>query len=224
MYIPDDKILLIFVSTGRCGTKRLQEILNRHLGARKVCVKHQVGVSRFANVMGHLMFFVGSVEKLKERLFAQAMKTCTESDHYISSDPLVSTVIPKTILERPNTHIVHLHRDHEAFAKSMYALTRNRRKSFVAHNLIPLWQPGLWPFENMIRRNRAVKKYKRISEKKNEWFRIKYSRYQNYHSVNMMEVFESGVLENIVMDAFGIRIKIDEIELQKKSNESRSEV
>src|SRR5690554_6550999 len=98
----------MFVSTGRCGTKRLQEILNRHLGARKDCVKHQVGVSRFANVMGHLMFFVGSLEKLKERLFAQAMKTCTESDHYISSDPLVSTVIPKTILAHPNTHIVHL--------------------------------------------------------------------------------------------------------------------
>ena len=45
---------LIFVSTGRCGTKRIYELLSQYL-MKNVSVVHQMNFSRLANVLGTIM-------------------------------------------------------------------------------------------------------------------------------------------------------------------------
>ena len=156
---------LLFVSTGRCGTKRIAQILRKYL-PEEFAVVHQMPFSRLANLIGNLLFYMGPSERIKQPIYHLMTSRYFPGRHFICSDPLTAMIIPRGDVYSPDVCIVHILRDPEVFAESFFRLSRQRLTSFVAHNLIPLWQIGLWPFENFL--NPGVKKkYMKIAKIKN---------------------------------------------------------
>lgn len=207
---------LIFISTGRCGTKKIAQILRKHL-PEEFAVVHQMPFSRLANVVGNLFFYLGSSEKIKQLLYNFIVSKYCRGKHFICSDPLTSMVIPKDYIESADVCIVHIERNSEAFADSFFRLSRQRISSFIAHNFIPFWQIGIWPLENCLN-SRIKKKYIKISALKNKKFAETYSSNPNYVRIEMAQIFNSDFLSNIIFKFFNYKIIIPANELKIKTN------
>ncbi|MFH1759928.1 MAG: hypothetical protein ABIA63_02385, partial [bacterium] len=164
---------LFFISTGRCGTNRIVEILRKKLPQDYVVV-HQMRWSRLANVIGNLQLKFNKLNFLKKYLYRFIISPLDVKNHFISADPLTSLIIPEEIIKDPNVKIVHIVRDEESFARSMLSFSRSNIKSFLAHGFVPFWQPGILPLENFIRSN-ILNKYKKACFYKNIFFADFYS-------------------------------------------------
>lgn len=210
---------LLFVSCGRCGTLRLSQILKKKLPTQKYAVVHQMRFSRLANVIGNFIYNTKGFEHLKEKLYLSIISRYRRGRHFINTDPLTAMIIPQRILKQPDTFIVHIQRDHDAFARSMLALTRKRLMSRIAHNLIPYWQPGLLPLENLLR-GHVYRKYRQVSVVKNRFFSERYHILNNYFPVDMRELFSPNLLEVLVKETIGESIMISRKELSIKANAS----
>jgi len=210
--------LLIFVSTGRCGTKRITEILSEKLGD-KIIIKHQMPISRIANIIGNVMFIFGGNEKIKTCLFRKVIKG---NSPMVIVDPLISMILPHNYILSEDVFIVNIHREDAAFATSMFKLSRSKVKSFIAHNFFPFWQPYLIPFENLFS-SKIKKKYEKINEIKNDFFRKTYNSNNNFITVDMAEVFGSDFLSDLIFKCFDIKIVISKEDLQKKTDSTTIE-
>ena len=210
---------LLFVSGGRCGTVRLAQILGKHLTRENYAVVHQMKYSRLANVVGNILFKAHGFERLKEMLYLAIIARYRGSKHFVSTDPLTAMIIPQSILKRYDTYVVHVLRDHDDFARSMVAFSKKRLKSWLAHNLIPFWQPGIIPLENQLRRCIHLQ-YRRVSIEKDRFFSDRYGRQNNYCRVSMNELFSGNNLAVIIKETIGESILIPKEELLKKANES----
>lgn len=211
--------MLIFVSTGRCGTTKVAHLLKQKLPEDSFDIYHQIGSSRIANIIGNVMFKFGAIEKVKEILFNWALNQMINSNNLIFTDPLHSMVIPKSIYTSPNVCIVQIERSPSGFAESFFRFSRKKKNSFIAHNFIPFWQPRLLPFENLFSR-RIITKYSLISKEKNAFFSKIYMKNPNYKYVDFKDLFEKDVLKQIVDNFFNTDISIESEELQVKINES----
>ena len=210
---------LIFISTGRCGTTRISEILKDKLPNHKYAVVHQMKFSRLANVLGNIMYYWNDSNRMKKYLYTWIISKYQKGNLFISTDPLTSMIIPKEFIESSEVCLVHIVRDPDSFAKSMYSFSRCRLKSLIAHNIMPLWQPGIWPFENIVNKN-ILNKYREVANIKNEYFFAHYSRSMNYHQVKMSDLFLTNLLQEIVNKWFDESISITASDLNTKSNES----
>ena len=210
---------LFFVSTGRCGTKRIAEILKEHLPEEEFDIQHQMDISRLANIAGNIMYHFGSWEWLKKNIYNHIIKKYANKENFICSDPLVAMIIPEYAAKDPDTHIVHITREQKAFAESFYRFTRKRFLSFFAHNFIPFWQIGIWPLENILNPN-IEKKYQSVWKKKNDWLKAKYKTNPNYLEISLDEIFLKDKLNSIIQDAFNNQINIPETELRVKTNQT----
>lgn len=210
---------IFIVSTGRCGTKRIAEILHRYLPP-DCTVIHQTKYSRLANVVGNLIYHFPAMGFLGDVLYSKILNSVSIKNHtLVSVDPLSSMVIPESIVKSDYTFIIHVIRNPDEFALSMYRLSRSRIHSFIAHNFIPLWQPHLFPLQNIISR-KIIDKYKFIHFVKNNFFYERYSCNKNYMQVNMENIFKEEILSGIISSCLGVKIYIPFDELSKKSNES----
>lgn len=207
---------LIFVSTGRCGTTRISQILREKLPA-SYWVTHQMPFSRLANVIGHILLYTGGGEHIKRRLYGWIAAQSEHTQQFISSDPLTAMILPEALVRSHQVHIVHIVRDPSAFATSLFQLSRRRYKSFIAHNFIPFWQPGIFPLENALSCN-VIKKYEEIARRKQLFFDTKYAVNPNYRRVKMEALFRSDVLRNIIHEVFGETIVISESDLHIRAN------
>lgn len=208
---------LILVSNGRCGTKRISEILRLFLSEKNIEVSHQRPFSRLCNVLGNLMYYMGNMDYIKRMLFGIQ---CKKGEYgTVFCDPLTSMCLPKSIIENPDVHLVHIYRDDREFANSMLRLTRKRWASLLAHNIIPLWQPSLWPLENLFSRE-IEKKYEKVNRLKNGYFNRLYSVNPHYQKVSMQTCFKEGFLNDLIKDVFDIEISADQNILNIKSNQS----
>ena len=207
---------LLFVSTGRCGTKRIAQILRIYL-PEEFSVVHQMPFSRLANFLGNLFFYVGASQKIKQFLYhMMTAKYCREK-HFICSDPLTSMIIPDDDVHSQNVCIVHIERDPEIFAESFLRLSHQRLSSFIAHNFIPFWQIGLWPLENFL--NPSVKrKYTKIAEIKSNYFTQAYSSNPNYKRIGMETIFSSNFLNDLIDEFFHYTANIPAQELKIKAS------
>jgi hypothetical protein len=213
---------MIFVSTGRCGTKRIAEILREKLPDDQYVVVHQMKFSRAANIVGNILFYTKEVDFIKHALYSFLTDRYTKHKNganFISTDPLTAMIIPKKYITSSDVYIIHIVRDDESFAKSMFSLSRSRIKSLIAHNLIPLWQPGIWPFENLWNKN-IVSKYKNVSSSKNKYFYDRYSSSPNYSQVKMRDLFTTNRLQEVINEWFNENISISARHLRRKANES----
>lgn len=210
---------LIFLSTGRCGTKRIAQILAEKLPRDRYAVAHQMKWSRLANVVGNIMYSFGNREKLNELLYGFVISGYECGKSFVSTDPLTAMVVPARYASSPDVCLVHILRDDAAFADSMFSLSRSRGKSLIAHNFVPLWQPGIWPLENLLNKD-IRKKYKKVCALKNEFFNAKYSHSPNYHRVNMSDIFSTGILQQLTNEWFNEEIEICPADLERKANES----
>ncbi|MBC2709752.1 MAG: hypothetical protein HGJ94_01665 [Desulfosarcina sp.] len=210
---------LLFVSCGRCGTVRLAQILRKKLPEEKYAVVHQMKYSRLANVIGNILYYVRGFDWLKEKLYLTIISSYRKGKHFVNTDPLTAMIIPESILNRPDTYIVHVQRDHDEFARSMVAFSHKRLKSRIAHNLIPFWQPGIIPLENQLRSNVHLK-YRQVSVVKNQFFVDRYGELDNYFRVDMKDLFSSDRLAVLIKNTIGESIVISKEELSRKANES----
>ncbi len=220
MKINDDKKIVIFVSTGRCGTKRLYEILSEHL-PDDYAVVHQTFLSRLSNILGNIMFYTGSWEWLREKLYLAIIKKYAYKKHFVITDPLTSMVIPKSIVNRNNTYIVHIERNADDFAESFFNFSRKRVFSFIAHNFIPFWQLSVWPLENIL--NSDIKeKYIKISSLKNIYFKKMFYMQKKYNLIYFENLFLEETFVFFYEKIFNFEMNINKKELLLKSNETEN--
>jgi len=206
---------VIFVSTGRCGTKRIFEILRGK--SENISVRHQMSVSRLANVLGNLIYFLGTGEQVKKKLYCSILKRHARRNCFVCTDPLVAMIIPESMIRDKDTMIIHITRPGKEFARSFFKISRTRVKSFIAHNFIPFWQINVYPLENLMNK-RILQKYESVCAMKNQYFQKQYAQNPNYRQVNMSEVFSGSFLETTINDFLGEAICISREELAKKSN------
>ncbi len=209
---------MIFLSTGRCGTRRLWEILRAVLPG-SYAVVHQVPLARLANVVGNLAFYGLVPEAVPDRLYRRIVRPYMGGTGFVSTDPLTAMIVPREFATAENVCLVHVEREPEAFARSFYRWTRSRPRSFVAHNLVPLWQPGLWPLENALS-PRILEKYQAVCRRKNAHFAQRFGGAPNYHRLSVAEVFSGTRLQELVNRFFGLDVVIPPEELEKRSNAS----
>ncbi len=206
---------IIFVSTGRCGTKRIFEIL-KDKSPNFECI-HQVSLSRPANVIGNVMFALGSWERVKLKIYTSIVKKYSSNRNFVSSDPLTAMMIPKRMIMDDNTMIVHILRPKRDFAVSFFKISRKRFKSFIAHNFIPFWQIGILPLENLLNK-KIFYKYVKLCDIKNQYFVTQYSINPNFKTITMEDIFKSSFIEDLINNFFNEKIQISKNELSKKSN------
>ena len=211
---------MIFVSPGRCATKRIAEILRAKLPPEEFSITHQMAFSRLANVAGNLMYHFGQSEKIKEELYYCITSKYIKGTHFITTDPLSAMMIPESWIKSENVCIVQVTRNPEAFAESFYRFSRERIKSFIAHNFVPFWQIGVWPLENSL--NKKIKnKYIKIAKQKENWFQTLYATNPNFFKIHMDELFKNGVLENLIKQFFMKSVPISQEELLTKANQTK---
>lgn len=210
---------LIFLSTGRCGTKRIAQILAEKLPGDRFAVVHQMRFSRLANVVGNIMYYWGESESIKKMLYTFIISQYERGKNFISTDPLTAMIVPGRYAHLPEVCLVQIVRDDGAFAESMFSLSRSRVKSLIAHNFVPFWQPCIWPFENLLNKN-IRRKYEKICALKNEFFTAEYSHSPNYRRVNMNDVFSTSILQQLINEWFNEKIEIWPADLERKANES----
>jgi len=214
---------LIFLSSGRCGTKRIAQILSEKLPGHRYAVVHQMRLSRLANVVGNMMYLFGESDSIKKMLYAFIVSRYERGKCFISTDPLTSMIVPGRFAESPEVCLVQIVRDASAFADSMLSLSRSRLKSLIAHNFVPFWQPSIWPFENLL--NKKIRgKYERVHTLKNRFFSTRFSHGPNYHRVNMGDIFSTDFLQQLTNEWFNERIVISPADLELKANESTSSI
>ena len=206
---------IIFVSTGRCGTKRIFEII-KDKSSNFECI-HQISLSRPANVIGNVMFVLGSWELAKQKIYNSIIKKYSTKKNFVCSDPLTAMVIPKKMIMDSNTMIVHILRPKREFATSFFKISRRRLKSFIAHNFIPFWQIGILPLENLLNK-KIYSKYVKLCDIKNQYFVEQYSINPNFKTVTMEDIFKGSFIEDTVNSFFNDDIQISKNELLKKSN------
>ena len=207
---------LIFVSTGRCGTKRITQILRKYL-PDEFAVVHQMPFSRLANVIGNLLFYLGPSDIIKRLLYNFIVSSYCRKKHFICSDPLTAMLIPKNYISSVDVCLVHIERNPKDFANSFFKLSRKRMSSFIAHNFIPFWQIGIWPLENIFN-PRIKRKYFKIAELKNNFFTENFSSNPNFKKIKMDQVFSSNFLNKIIHEHFHYKAAIPDHELKIKAN------
>jgi len=210
--------IIIIVSTGRCGTTRITEILSKYLPSSYAAI-HQGEISRLCNVLGTFMMKHGQVEWLKKLLFKSLLPK--DLDGFVITDPLISLVIPKEYVLSRKVAILHLTRDGKDFGKSFYRFTRTKKKSFIAHNFIPFWQPEVFLFENMIKGEKMMSKYEQVAQKKNNYFQKIYAQNPFYKKLDMNVAFTTNELENFTNTFLKTSITIPLNEFTQKSNQSK---
>jgi len=207
---------MIFVSTGRCGTTRIAQILKEYL-PDDFSVQHQMPFSRIANIVGNIFFYFGQSEKAKKKLYEFIISRYSIRNHFICTDPLTSMIIPKKYINSKDVCIIHITREPKEFARSFFKLSRGKMKSFIAHNFIPFWQIGIWPIENLVNRN-IQNKYRKIVEFKKIYFDDNYSSNPNYVKVDMDEIFNSDFLKDNIYNFFNYYVPITKEDLKIKAN------
>ena len=76
---------IIFVSTGRCGTTRLAEILSETFKNKDITVTHQMPYSRIANVYGNINYHFFNIEAVKSFLFSRITNKFSKKKIFITS-------------------------------------------------------------------------------------------------------------------------------------------
>jgi hypothetical protein len=165
------------------------------------------------------MYYLGQSEAIKYFLYSKIISKYNKNKHFISTDPLTAMIIPKKILDLPNSYIIHIQRNHEEFAESIYNFSKKRAKSFIAHNFIPFWQLGIFPLENMLNPNIQIQ-YQRTSEIKNNFFLKQYSSHKNYYRIDMIDLFSSNNFEELIFKTLREPIHIPHEKLSIKANVS----
>ncbi len=215
---------MVFVSTGRCGTRRLYEIFREFLPPEVFATCHQVKGSRLANVLGNILLFTGDPLGLREWLYRAVVVSSRGDDRFrIITDPLTAMVLPDSWIRSHDVAVIHVIRDDQGFARSMVALSRSRRNSFLAHNFIPLWQPYLFPLQYFLN-PRLDRVYARINRKKNRFLNFRCRRNLYYRKVTMEVLFSTHILEKLIQEFFGSSVVIPKKALEIRSNESTATI
>ena len=215
-----DKKIMVFVSTGRCGTTRISEIFKEYLPEDDFTVTHQMPWSRLANVIGNILYIFNiKGDWIKRFFYYRIINKYLTKANFITTDPLTAMMIPEELIKSDNVAIIHLEREPEDFAKSFFDFTRKKRLSFIAHNFIPFWQIGIFPLENKFNKN-ILNKYMEVSILKNFWFYKRYCKNIHYRRMLYSDLFKESVVDIILQKFFLVKISIGKDSLIVKQNQT----
>ena len=207
---------MVFVSTGRCGTVRLSQVLGQYL-PDSFFVAHQLPMSRLINMVGNLTYGWKTADRIRRQCYRWLLADCPTDRYLVLTDPLSSMMIPDHWVYSNDVAIVHITREPMAFGRSIYRLSRSRWKSWIGHIMVPFWQPGLLPMENLIRSD-IIKRYAHIGKWKNEYFEGRYENNPNYRKLDMTEIFGTDTVSQLIDDFFGFEMTIPFSEWSVKAN------
>lgn len=215
--------IVFLLSTGRTGTKKLAEYVQKHCHSR-VAVDHQVGISPVVNMLANMRYAGIPVDPLISAAIRRMIAARASCDCYINCDPLLSFCLPWVDLADFDVRFVHIVRTDEDFARSMINWQFSRPKSFIAHNLLPFWQPGLWPLQNLLRgfdKAYLMRTYKAIWRTKNDFFETTFRDRSPYLRVGFSDLYGPGtpVFQQVV-DFMGITVDFVPEEFYQKVNAS----
>ncbi|HNR12656.1 MAG TPA: hypothetical protein PLG17_08570 [Thermodesulfobacteriota bacterium] len=216
---------IVFVlSTGRTGTKKLADYIVKHCDAQ-IAVDHQVGISQVMNMLANMRYagFL-PVQPLISHAVRRLIKSRSTGDCYINCDPLLSFCLPWVDFSGFDVRFLHIVRTDEDFARSMINWQFSRPKSFVAHNLVAFWQPGLWPLQHLMHgfdKQYLLQTYKSIWRVKNDLFESTFKEHARYLKVEFKDLY--GTEEPVflqVVDFMGIAVDFIPDEFYQKVNAS----
>jgi hypothetical protein len=207
---------MVFVSTGRCGTLRLSQILGQYL-PDSFFVAHQLPKSRLINIIGNLTYDWKTADRIRRQCFRWLLSDCPTDGYLVLTDPLSSMMIPDCWVYSSDVAIVHITREPLAFGRSIYRLSRSRWKSWIGHIIVPFWQPGLLPMENLIR-NDIIQRYAHIGKWKNGYLEKRYGANPNYRKMKMADIFGTDIVSRLINDFFGFKMAVPDSEWSVRAN------
>ncbi len=136
---------ILFLSTGRTGTKFLASILRDSVP--KANVYHEAGErSRWVNILSHARLAGIVPDQLVIAAWKGSVrKTLTETQKikqiYIDANNHIYQLAVRHPELYPALKVVHIVRDPRTYIRSHLNWSRGRIKSFIANYLTPFWQP-----------------------------------------------------------------------------------
>lgn len=137
---------ILFLSTGRTGTKFLASILRDTIPDADVF--HEAGErSRVINILSH-MNLAGitpqayTVSAWKGVVLESLNKSRASRNFYIDANNHIYMLVRNHPELYPGLKVVHLVRDPRTYIRSHLNWSNSRFKSFLANYLIPFWQPS----------------------------------------------------------------------------------
>ena len=129
--------MLVFLSTGRTGTKFLSKLLSNYIS-----ISHQKKKSRKINIVGNICLNSSYPRFLKTYLKSLLINQLTNS----SSDPLISIgiIILLNDIKFENIKFIQLIRDPRDFVTSFMNWKNATIKKKILHHFVPFWQPNPW--------------------------------------------------------------------------------
>lgn len=136
---------IIFVSTGRTGTKFFAQILAELFPQAEAY--HDTPYSTLINILTnmHLAGWLpkSAVVAVWQRLKGQELRDCSQPFFIDSNNHLYGLVMMAPELY-PDLKVVHIVRDPRTYVRSHLNWSRHRPKSYVANYVVPFWQPHPW--------------------------------------------------------------------------------
>jgi len=136
---------ILFLSTGRTGTKFLASILRDTV--RAASVFHEAGErSRLINILSHASIANVIPDKLvqdawKLAIEKQLKETQENKRYYIDANNHIYFLAVNHPELYPGLKVVHIVRDPRTYIRSHLNWSYSRVKSFLANYLTPYWQP-----------------------------------------------------------------------------------
>jgi hypothetical protein len=134
-----------------------------------------------------------SVDALINRKVLCILKERENTNCYINCDPLLSFGLSYVDFTGVDVRFVHIEREVEGFARSMINWQFTKTKSWIAHNLIPFWQPDVWPFEHalhLFHKGYLKNKYSRVWRTKNGVFVGEFRKKYPYLRIQFEKLFD----------------------------------
>jgi len=219
--------VIFFLTTGRTGTKKIAGYL-QELCPPEVAVDHQTPGARFINVLANMHYHGFPAGKIITKKIQAILAKHKDKEYYINCDPLLSFGLCCVDFTELEVAFVHIQRKTDDFAKSMINWQFSKAKSYIAHNFVPFWQPGIWPFEHIVHfynKEWMKLKYRQVWQIKNRIFEKEFRDKYPYLKVEFGELFDpkkgSYTFQRLV-DFMGIEVDfLPELFFQKE-NASRS--
>jgi len=154
---------ILFLSTGRTGTKFLASILRNTVPNADVF--HEAGErSRLINILSHsnlagatpFTFIIKAWESAIEKPLKASQGT---RDFYIDANNHIYYLVVNKPELYPALKVIHIVRDPRTYIRSHLNWSHSRGKSFLANYLTPFWQPAAYMVGEM-----KIKDWLRLSK------------------------------------------------------------
>lgn len=141
---------IVIVSTGRTGTGFLADLLQRRVPQADAhhITPHSTWINLLSNAYLAGLLSKGLLVRLARALKGRHLQRCGKA-HFVDSNNHLYALVAVAPEVYPGLKVVHVVRDPRTYVRSHLNWARQRRKSFFANYLLPLWQPNAFLIREM---------------------------------------------------------------------------